>query len=201
MKKKHKKQAIKGPSIVVLVCIIVMTMCWIEACRNYGFAEVAIEMQTSDGSFSNISQNKLLDIISKDTCVVVFVDGNEDISKIKKALYINSVNYRIKNIYFYDVANDKGKVELDESGKAKVTRQATDFYNKLINILGDFAEVYAVANKYGDLVNTGYKTIYTPFTIFVKNGEIKYSYYLTSNDVDLIELRDIYSKGFELIEN
>lgn len=198
--KKKKKNLVKGPLSIILGVAFVLTVIWSQVARQYKLQdEDILDQKTADGSFTNINQNKVLDLLSNDTGIVVFIDENTDVALIKKALYIDSVNYRIKNIYFCDITNEEIDIVLNKEGRVEVLKEPSKFYNKLIDVLGEFTEVYAIKNKYGRYVDTGYKTIYTPFTVFVKDGDIKFSYYLTSSDVQLTELRDIFSKGFELI--
>lgn len=200
MKKKNKKKLVKVPLSIILGAIFILMIIWFENSRQYKIqGKEILNQSVSDGSFMNINQSKVLDLLSSGTGIVVFTDKDTDVSKIKKALYVNSVNYKIKNIYFYDITDEKIDIELDRNGKIHVLKEPSKFYDKLMKVLDEFSEVYSIKNKYGRFVDTGYKTIYTPFTVFVKDGDIKYSYYLVE-DMDIPELRDIYSKGFELID-
>ena len=68
--------------------------------------------------------------------------------------------------------------------------------------LGSFSEVYAIKNDFGEYINTGYQKIYTPLVVFVKDGNILYSLYLSQDEeISDEELKEIYLYGFKLLND
>ena len=81
-----------------------------------------------------------------------------------------------------------------ENGELNTKQEASKEYKELLNKLGSYTEEYFI-----DEFDTGYRKIYTPMVLFVKEGSIEYSYYISVNIEDDV-LNNIYSTGFDKIE-
>ena len=138
--------------------------------------------------------------IMEETSVILFTNKENDNSVVKKNLYNTAMLSGINKIYMMDLTDEEANITLGENDEIIIEKKSTEFYDKLLNKLGSFAEIYGIENKYGKMINTGYQKIYTPCVIFVKNGDIIYSHYY-SETIEESELKDVYLKGFELITN
>ena len=71
------------------------------------------------------------------------------------------------NIYYYNLVKERNTLEIKDN-KVVETKKGTEFYNYLLNKLGDKIGVYSTLN------DDSYKRIYMPTVLFVKDGEIVY---------------------------
>lgn len=162
-------------------------------------------LNKSETKYKDADQNKIIELLtsSKEVTVIYLGGIDKQYFNILETLYNTSLNYHnVKNIYYYDIEKEKTILEMNENNDIIIKKEGTDFYNKLLNLLGSFTEVYALHNKFNEPINSGYKTIYTPMVLFVKNGKILYSHYLEKIDLNKEEfksLETIYNSGFKKI--
>ena len=106
------------------------------------------------------------------------------------------------NIYYYNLVKERNTLELKDN-KVVETKKGTDFYNYLLNKLGDKASIYNTLN------DDSYKRIYMPTVLFIKDGEIVYMHESTvasqmDPNIEMTkeqkkELSNIYLRGINLI--
>lgn len=141
--------------------------------------------------YTNVNAKEVINILNEDTGVLLIVDDKRDINKITNILDNLKTD---ENIYVYNSSKDEMILDLKEGELYKV-QDSSDDYNILLKKLGNYTEEYLING-----IDTGYRRINTPMVIFIKNGTIEYSYYI-SNIVGEETLTNIYSAGFARIEN
>ena len=77
-------------------------------------------------------------------------------------------------------------------------RQTKD-YETLLEKLGSYTEKYTLEDSDNNIIDTGYKKIYTPMVMFIKNGKIIFSHYIYDSSLEDDDLKEIYSKGINLL--
>lgn len=146
--------------------------------------------------YTNVTKNNLLNILDKGTGIVIFINDKKTTNRIINLLYKINTN---ESIYLYNIKDEEIILNLDNS-EIVVEQEPTDFYNKVINKLGSHANYYLLKRNDGSIIKTNNKKIYTPMVLFIKNGKILLSHYITDEDITDEELLDIYKKGFLMLK-
>lgn len=184
----------KGVTILIVAFLLLISMHF-ESLRGF-------ENNTSLISYNEhtiiekLNRYNLMSQMNKDA-VILFTSQKTDNKESEKAFYDASVLSGASKIYKYDITEDEGELKY-ENGKVKVVKKQSKLYKNVLEKLDDFAEVYALENEYGDLIDSGYKKIYTPYVVFIKDGNIVYSHYLSSEE-QISELKDVYLEGYKMI--
>lgn len=82
-------------------------------------------------------------------------------------------DYNIDKIYYVNVKEIRDTIELDSNGETITTKQGTDDYYKLLDLLNNVLEDYKLKNKDNESVSIGEKRIYAPNIITIIDGEAK----------------------------
>ena len=152
---------------------------------------------TTDNSlYKEIDASTLLSVLERNTGVILIINDRKDINRFMNILLdINVFN----DLYLYNSKNDE-IVLAEESGEITVKQSPTNDYEKLLNNLGSYTESYLIEDN-EVIYETSYKVIPTPIVLFVKNGKIVFSYYLSSNEITDEQLKETYTIGFNKIND
>lgn len=183
--------------MLVVAIFLLLIIINFESIRNND-ENVLLSFNNSHTTYKKI-KNKVFDVLTSDT-VIIFTSENTEASKAKKILYNAAVISDYRPIYEVDLTTEEIEIELVDNKNIKITKEPTEFYKKLLSELGSFSEVYAIKNDFGEYINTGYQKIYTPLVVFVKDGNILYSHYLSQDEeISDEELKEVYLYGFKLL--
>ena len=165
---------------------------------------ILASLNISKKKFTNIEANKVIELLTSSDEVTILYLGNTDKEyyHILETLYNVSLGYNVNKIYYYNIEEEKTIISLNENDEVVIEKEGSKFYNSLLELLGSFTEVYTLHNKFNEPINSGYKIIYTPMVLFIKNGKILYSHYLDKIDLnkeEFKELETIYNSGFKKI--
>ena len=186
-------------AMLVVAIFLLLIIINFESIRNND-ESMLLSLNSNHTSYKKI-KDKVFDILDGDA-VIMFTSDKTETEKAKKLLYNVAVINDYGTIYEVDLTNEELEIELVNNIDINITKEPTDFYKRLLTKLGSFSEVYAIKNSRGDYVNTGYQKIYTPLVVFVKDGNILYSYYLNSEeDITEKELKEVYLYGFKLLKD
>ena len=72
----------------------------------------------------------------------------------------------LETIYYYNALNIRDTKHLDDSGNIVEDKKGSDDYYKILELLGDKADVYEGLN------DESIKRLYFPTVVFVRNGEV-----------------------------
>lgn len=98
-------------------------------------------------------------------------------------------NTDLDKIYYLDISEVWDVREVDYNGNITIKIAAHEKYDDLLNKLGDYyLESYDIADKDGDMIETGEKRVITPAVLFVVNGKI-----VSSNLGTLFSQEDPYT--------
>ena len=76
----------------------------------------------------------------------------------------------IDKIYYVDVKEIRDTIEINESGELETTKQGTEGYYELIELLGNVLNDYTLTDSEGNKVSTNEKRIYAPNVVIVVDG-------------------------------
>lgn len=191
------KRIINGIVPIIIGAIFLAFLSFEEVQREYRISENLL------GSANNIKINEvnnstLLQKLDKGTSIIFITNDNSKTSTIYKTLNKLVLKYNFMNAYSYNIKDEERILSL-ENNKVVEEKKGTKFYNQLLSKLGFFTESYTLTNKKGKVIDTGYRRIYTPFVMFLKEGEIIYSFYLSDENLTEEDLSKILTKGFDLI--
>ena len=80
-------------------------------------------------------------------------------------------DYNIDTIYYVDVYDIRDIKELDDDGNIKTSRDGSDGYMKLLELLDNVLADYNLTDKDGNKISTGEKRIYAPNVVAIVNGK------------------------------
>lgn len=196
---KNKKLLIRI-SAILLLGIAFLFLIIIDPYKNMEEEKVAL-LYGEEKIFSKITKENLLKLFDNSTAVVYIGKINDEDSKIIKKVYNSAKKSLINKIYYINIEDEKSILKY-ENNFVVVEKEETEFYRKLLDKLGSFTETYTLYNIYNEPINSGYKTIYTPMVIFIKNGKVIFTHYIDNLDKtedELKSLEDIYIEGFKKI--
>lgn len=78
----------------------------------------------------------------------------------------SAIANNVKEVYYLNIREDRDTKELTSKGKIKTTKEGTDNYNKLLDILNKYLPAYE------GLKDDTIKRVYLPTVIFVKDGKV-----------------------------
>ena len=106
-----------------------------------------------------------------------------------------------ENVYYCNAYSIRDNKELSEDGEIITHEEGTDEYYKILELLGDKADVYEGLN------DESIKRLYFPTVVFVKNGKVvdmhvstvdsQENPYKKLNDKQKKELKEIYKNGLK----
>lgn len=189
--RKNKKQnnLVKG-TLLVLIGFLFILLTYVDASVNKTPSSL---IAMTEKTYTNVNSKELLSVLDG-TGVVLVVNNKTSINRIINIL----VPMCKEKIYIYNAKNDELVLEL-KGKKVKTKQESTQEYKELLNRLGMYTENYTLKNKKGKIINTGYRKIYTPMVLFIKDGNIEFSHYIYDERILDEELSSIYKRGLDII--
>ena len=185
-KKKNKKRLIEN--LVIFGFFLILTSFLDITIDKSGVTLVAHE----NSLYKVINSKEMINALEGETGVYLIVNDDKYINKITNILNSLKTN---ENIYVYN--SDKDEIKLEKkNNKIKIIQNSTLNYNTLLKQLGAYKDNYVID---GEITN--YFIINTPTVLFIKEGDIVYSYYLIDTSLNDEVLSETYSKGFELLND
>ncbi len=197
MKKKTKKKIRKG-ILCTLTGFLLITLSYKET--------LIIEKEErkianiEDGEiFNYVDNEELMDILDKGTGVVLVVNKKTLVNTYLDLLYDLKGDNKL---YVYNIKNEERVLSLNENNEIIVTKEGTEFYDKLLTKLGSHVEDYYVHINDEKTIKSEYKTLYTPSVLFISDGKILYCHYLMDNySLEEKDIIDAYSLGYDILES
>ena len=186
-KNKKKNNNLKRNLLLFGFLLIVISFMDIKSNKK----DISLIAFNESKSYTNVNAKELINILTNKTGVVLIVDDKRDVNKI---ISILDNLKKDEEIYVYNASSDELVLAI-ENGKLNTKQEASKEYKELLNKLGSYTEEYFI-----DEFDTDYRKIYTPMVLFVKEGSIEYSYYISVN-LEEDTLNNIYSSGFARIED
>lgn len=81
-------------------------------------------------------------------------------------------NMNIDKLYYLNILDIRSTFTLNEKNKLEVTREGSEGYYKMLEIMDDVLENYYLTTENGKKVNTKEKRIYAPTVVAIKDGKI-----------------------------
>ncbi|MBQ3298215.1 MAG: hypothetical protein IJG97_05435 [Bacilli bacterium] len=103
---------------------------------------------------------------------------------------------KVEKIYYVDVLNIRDTREIGEDGEITTTKEGTEGYMKLVELLDEVLADYTLTNENEEEISAGEKRIYAPNVVAIANGK---AIQLETGISD--ELKDPYSKLTKKIKN
>lgn len=76
----------------------------------------------------------------------------------------------VEKIYYVDVKEIRDTIEMNDNGELETTKEGTDGYYKLIELMKNVLSDYTITDSNGNKVPTGEKRIYAPNVVIVIDG-------------------------------
>lgn len=83
-----------------------------------------------------------------------------------------TTNASLEKVFYLDVTDIKSTIILDAKNKPKTTKEGTDAYYKILELLDDYLADYNLVTDKGKKVPTGEKRIFSPTVVTVKDGVV-----------------------------
>lgn len=153
----------------------------------------------NDKIITNVTTSELLNILDSKTAIVIITHDKVDSNRIVNIL----LDLKVKdNFYICNVRNDELLLEFSsDEEEVLVSQHSTKDYESLLDKLGSYTEKYTLMDSNNNIVDTGYKKIYTPMVMFIKEGNIMFSHYISDGSIEDDDLKEVYSKGLNLISS
>lgn len=171
----------------VLVCLLLLTGCSSKSGKEFkDIYESLNGTKTSSGKdirsvtidednpYEKVDASKIVDLMNKKQTFYVYFGFPECPwcrSVIEESIKVAKSN-SIKKIYYVDVLDIRDKMEVKE-GKATQTKEGTEDYNKLLELLDPVLSNYSLKDSNGKEIATNEKRIYAPNFVYVEKGEAK----------------------------
>ncbi|HLV50136.1 MAG TPA: hypothetical protein VKY25_04325 [Erysipelothrix sp.] len=154
-----------------------------------------------DHRFVMSDEESILDIFNGGNGVIYF--GFPECPWCRSALMVMqeaAKDVSLGKIHYLNVLDIRNELSLDDDGNVVVDKQGSDFYNQVLEYLGEHAPLYP------GLEETGERRILVPLVVSVVEGEITFSHSGTvethtnpfepMDDVSREALLNIYKEGF-----
>lgn len=76
-----------------------------------------------------------------------------------------------EKVYYVNVSDTRDKYELDSEGNPIKIEDGDEYYNELINLLGDVLSDYTLTNELEEEISVGEKRIYAPNVVAIVRGK------------------------------
>ena len=152
-----------------------------------------------------ISGEKVIEILREGTGVVYF--GFPECPWCRNMIVplLEVMQEEGEKVYYYNAYSIRDDKDLDENGNIVTYKEGTENYYKILELLGDKADVYEGLN------DDSIKRLYFPTVVFVKHGKVVDKHVSTVdsqktpfkklNNKQIKELKDIYRKNIKKMRN
>lgn len=128
-----------------------------------------------DNPFVYKSADDIVEMIDKGETFVVYFGFNTCpwCRSVVPSLMEAANDLEIDEIYYVDVKEIRDLIEVNDDGVLETTKEGTDGYYKLINLLDGVLSDYTITDNDGNDISANEKRIYAPNIIAVLDGEAK----------------------------
>ena len=158
---------------------------------------------SDDNPFVYRSESEIIDILNNKTGVIYF--GFSSCPWCRSVLPILEDAARevgLAQVFYLDIQNIRDVLELDENDKVVTSKEGSNGYYQIVELLDEYLSEYSLTNEKGEEISTGKKRLFAPTVVGVLNGEIvsfhegsldsQKSGYDTLDDKEKEELKKIY---------
>ena len=168
------------------------------------------ELNVSDNNPVDIvNEKEVIDILENKTGIIYFGFPECPWCRSMLPVLLQTLdNANIDNLYYLNILNIRDSFELNDKNQVEKTKEGTDDYYKILDILDEFLETYYLTNSKGKEISTKEKRLLAPTIVGVKEGKIvglhvatvesQKDPYEALNDLEQEELSNIY---LDLINN
>ncbi len=192
MRKIKKNKYLKG-SLYILIGFFFALITYLDLNKS-NKNDLVVQ---NDKIITNVTASELTSVLNSKSGVILITHDKSDSSRLLNIL----LDLKVKeNFYIYNVKNDELVLELSSDEEEVIVKQkSTKDYETLLEKLGSYTEKYTLEDSGNNIIDTGYKKIYTPMVMFIKNGKIIFSHYIYDSSLEDDDLKEIYSKGINLL--
>jgi len=207
---KDKKILLGIVGVIFLIAIVILIFV-IKDNKKIEYREDALKFEEEYEALNNkgndyndkkyleldISKENIVDYAEEDEIVDILKDGSGVIyfgfpncpwcrAMINPLLETAKEN-GIKKIYYLNILDIRDAYKVEDK-KVLRTKEGSDAYYKILDLLSEQLSDYSVTDEKGKEYATGVKRLYAPTVVMVKNGEVK------AIHVDVLEsLKDPYA--------
>lgn len=127
---------------------------------------------TSDNPFVYKEADDIVDMINNEETFAVYFGFNSCpwCRSVIPTLIEVSKDVEIEKIYYVDVKEIRDTIEINDNGELETTKEGTDGYYELIELLDNVLGDYTLTNSDGNKISANEKRIYTPNVVIVIDG-------------------------------
>ena len=153
---------------------------------------------SKDNPFVYATADEIVEKINKKETFIVYFGFAECpwCRSVLEELIHAAEDKNVDTIYYVDVLNIRDTREIGEDGEITTTKEGTEGYMKLVELLDEVLADYTLTNENEEEISAGEKRIYAPNVVAIANGK---AIQLETGISD--ELKDPYSKLTKKIKN
>ncbi len=128
---------------------------------------------SDDNPFVYRSESEIIDILNNKTGVIYF--GFSSCPWCRSVLPILEDAARevgLAQMFYLDIQNIRDVLELDENDKVVTSKEGSNGYYQIVELLDEYLSEYSLTNEKGEEISTGKKRLFAPTVVGVLNGEI-----------------------------
>lgn len=128
---------------------------------------------SDDNPFVYRSESEIIDILNNKTGVIYF--GFSSCPWCRSVLPILEDAARevgLAQVFYLDIQNIRDVLELDENDKVVTSKEGSNGYYQIVELLDEYLSEYSLTNEKGEEISTGKKRLFAPTVVGVLNGEI-----------------------------
>ena len=111
-------------------------------------------------------------IQNKESFIVFFGYASDPWSRcIIEALVSSSKEESLNTFYYVDIYDIRNEVSVNKNGEVVTTKEGTEGYNKILELLSDNLDDYVITNSSGEIITTVGKRINSPSIISIISGK------------------------------
>ena len=189
MRKIKKNKYLKG-SLYILIGFFFALITYLDLNKS-NTNDLVVQ---NDKIITNVTASELTIVLNSKSGVILITHDKADSSRLLNIL----LDLKVKeNFYIYNVKNDELVLELSSDEEEVIVKQkSTKDYETLLEKLGSYTEKYTLEDSGNNIIDTGYKKIYTPMVMFIKNGKIIFSHYIYDSSLEDDDLNLLVSGKF-----
>lgn len=128
---------------------------------------------SDDNPFVYRSESEIVNILKNKTGVIYFgFSGCPWCRSILPVLEDAAKETGIAQVFYLDIQNIRDVLELDENDKVVTSKEGSNGYYQIVELLDEYLSEYSLTNEKGEEISTGKKRLFAPTVVGVLNGEI-----------------------------
>lgn len=128
---------------------------------------------SDDNPFVYRSESEIVNILKNKTGVIYF--GFSSCPWCRSILPIledAAKEVGLAQVFYLDIQNIRDVLELDENNKVVTSKEGSNGYYQIVELLDEYLSEYSLTNEKGEEISTGKKRLFAPTVVGVLNGEI-----------------------------